>query len=47
MNDCEYKSPVSSMTEFLNSCQDVINASLCLGIELNINDTSVESVSYM
>jgi len=46
MNDCEYKSPVSNVTGFLNLCQDGTYALLCLEIMLKINDTSLESVSY-
>jgi hypothetical protein len=33
---------MSTATEFLNSCQDGTNASMCSGIMLKNNDTSVE-----
>jgi hypothetical protein len=36
MNGCEYKSPISTAMEFLNSCQDGANAALCLGLFLKI-----------
>lgn len=35
------KSPVSTATDFLNSCQDGNGASLCSGIMLKNDDSSV------
>jgi hypothetical protein len=42
VNGCKYKSPVYTAMEFLNSCQDRTNASMCLGIMLKANDTSLD-----
>jgi hypothetical protein len=42
VNGCECKNPISAATEFLNSCQDGTNASMCSGIMLKNTDTSVE-----
>jgi hypothetical protein len=39
---CECKSPISTATGFLNSCQDGMNASMCLRIILKNNDTLVK-----
>jgi hypothetical protein len=41
MNGCGCKSPFSAVAEFLDLCQDGINASLFLGIMWKNNDTSV------
>jgi hypothetical protein len=40
VNGCEYKSPISTATEFLNPCPDDINAKYSV-IMLKNNDTSV------
>jgi hypothetical protein len=40
-NDCECKSLISNLTEFLNSCQD-INVSMCSGIMFKNDDSVVE-----
>jgi hypothetical protein len=42
VNGCEWKSPVFTATEFLNSYQVGTNASLCSGITPKNNDVSVE-----
>jgi hypothetical protein len=42
VNDCKGKSPISTATEFLNSCQGWTNASMCSGIVLKNDDTSVQ-----
>jgi uncharacterized protein (DUF4213/DUF364 family) len=42
VNGCECKSPISTATEFSNSRQDGTNASICLGVMLKNNDTSVK-----
>jgi hypothetical protein len=44
---CEFKGLISVTMEFINSCQDGRDASLCLGIMLKNNDFSAENVSYM
>jgi hypothetical protein len=38
MNGCECSSLISGALEFLNLCQDVTDASVCLGIVLKNND---------
>jgi hypothetical protein len=35
------------LKEFLNWCQDARDASMCLGIIMNNNNTSTQYVSYM
>jgi hypothetical protein len=42
VNDCKYKSPISILMEFLNSCQDRTNTLTCSGIVLKSNEASVE-----
>ena len=42
MNGCECKNLISPAVEFLNWCQDVMNALLCFGIVLKNNDISVD-----
>jgi hypothetical protein len=42
VNGCEFKGLISVMTGFLNQCQDGRDASVCLGITLQNNDTSAE-----
>jgi hypothetical protein len=42
MNGCEFKGLISVVMEYLNWCQDGIDASVCLGIMLKNNDTSAE-----
>ena len=45
-NNCKCKRPISTMTEFLNLCQDGTNASICPDIVVN-NDMSVAWISYI
>ena len=47
LNGCKCKSPICTVTEVLNLCQDGIKASICLGIMLKNNDTSAEWMSYI
>jgi hypothetical protein len=42
VNGYKCRSPVSTMTVFLTSCQDGTNVSMCLEIMMKNNDTSVE-----
>jgi hypothetical protein len=42
VNGCESKSLISIATEFLNTCQDGKNASVCSGIMLKNKNASVE-----
>jgi hypothetical protein len=42
VNGCECKSPNSAVVEYFNMRQDEENASVCSGIMLENNDTSVE-----
>jgi hypothetical protein len=47
VSGCKCKSLISTMTEFLNLCQDGTDTSVCLGIMLKNNNVAVESVSYI
>jgi hypothetical protein len=47
VNDSECKRPINAATECLNPCQNVTNASLCLGIMLKSNDVSVGQMSFI
>jgi len=47
VNDSECKRPINAATECFNPCQDVTNASLCLGIMLKSNDVSVGQMSFI
>ena len=42
MNGCEFKGLISFTMEYLKLCQDRRDASVCLGIMLKYNETSVE-----
>jgi len=42
MNDCELKSLISAMMEFLNSCHDGSNTSMCRGITLKNDATQMD-----
>jgi hypothetical protein len=44
VNGYECKSLISTMTEFLNACQDGVSASTWSGIALKYNDISVEEM---
>jgi hypothetical protein len=39
VNDCEFKSPISTATEFLNLYQDRTNTSICSGTVLKNSGT--------
>jgi hypothetical protein len=41
----QYHSPVSTATEFLSSCQDELNVSLCWGVVLIRHNVAVHCVS--
>ena len=45
-NGCKHNSLISAMTEFVNLCQDEINASMCSGIMLKNDVSSLEYMSY-
>jgi hypothetical protein len=47
VNGCEYKSTISTATDFWNLCQERANASMYLGIVLKNKDISVEYMSYV
>jgi hypothetical protein len=45
VNDGECKRPINAATECFDPCQNITNASLCLGIMLNSNGASVGQMS--